>query len=280
MRVDLHIHTTASDGQLTPAQIVHKAVDLGLSVIAITDHDSVEGIESALAAARDFPDLLVIPGVEINTDVPLGEVHILGYFIDYQQQGLKRTLEWLRHSRRERGRKMVAKLVQLGIDIDWSQVLELAEEAAVGRPHIAQVMLERGYISSLGEAFAKYIGRHGPAYVERERLTPVAAVELVVRGKGLPVLAHPAETEDLRSLIPQLKQAGLVGLESYYNGYSKEVTSQLNSLAREYDLIACGGSDYHRAGSATGSELGSIAVPPESIARLRALAEQQQPAPQ
>ncbi len=280
MRADLHIHTTASDGQLSPAQVVHKAVELGLNVIAITDHDSVEGIEPALAAAGHFPSLSVIPGVELSADVPQGEVHILGYFLDYQDLELKRTLEWLRHSRRERGRRIVAELAGLGIDIDWSRVLELADGASIGRPHIAQAIVERGYISSPGEAFTKYIGRNGPAYVEREKLTPVAAVELVVRSKGLPVLAHPADIEGITSLIPQLKQAGLVGLESYYNGYSKDVIARMNDLAGEYDLIACGGSDYHGVAASTGNELGSVDVPAESVARLVALAEHHRSASQ
>jgi hypothetical protein len=245
-----------------------------LSVIAITDHDSVNGVEPALIAAKSFPNVLVIPGVELNTKVPRGEVHILGYFIDYHDHGFQSTLEELRRLRWERGRKMVAKLSQLGVHIDWEQVLELAAGASVGRPHIAQAMLERSYISSQGEAFAKYIGRDGPAYVEREGLTPVEAVALVVRARGLPVLAHPADIEGLSPLIIQLKQSGLVGLEVYYDGYAVDVMSRLDSLAREHNLIPCGGSDYHGFGVGSGSELGSVAVPQESVAQLIALAGQ------
>jgi len=278
MRVDLHLHTTASDGQLSPAEIVRKAAELGLSVIAITDHDSVEGVEPALAAAEDFPGLLVIPGVELSADISGGEAHILGYFIDHHDQGLKRSLESLRNSRRERGRKIVAKLVQLNVDVNWQHVLDLAAGASVGRPHIAQAMLERGYISSLREAFTKYIGRDGPAYVERERLTPRQAVELVLRANGLPTLAHPADIEGLESLIPLLKQAGLVGLESYYDGYSKRTISWLNGLAHDHGLIPCGGSDYHGPQSDIGSEPGRVNLPPECIAQLMALAEQRQSA--
>ena len=276
MRVDLHLHTTASDGQLSPAEMVHKAAELGLSVIAITDHDSIEGVEPALAAAKDFPGLSVIPGVELSTDIPGGEVHILGYFIDHRDQGLKRSLESLRNSRQERGRKIVAKLAQLNIDVDWQRVLELAAGASVGRPHIAQAMLERGYISSFREAFSKYIGRNGPAYVEREKLTPPQAVGLVLRAGGLPTLAHPADIEGLESLIPRLKQAGLVGLESYYDGYSKETISWLNGLARDHGVITCGGSDYHGSEAGIGSEPGSVNLPPECVAQLMAVAEQRQ----
>lgn len=274
MRVDLHLHTTASDGQLSPAEIVRRAAELGLSVIAITDHDSVEGVEPALAAANDFPGLLVIPGVELSTDIQGGEVHILGYFIDHRDQGLKRSLESLRASRQERGRKIVAKLAQLNVDVDWQRVLELAAGASVGRPHIAQAMMESGHISSLREAFTKYIGRNGPAYVEREKLTPPQAVELVLRAGGLPTLAHPADIEGLESLIPRLRQAGLVGLESYYDGYSKETISWLNALARDHGLISCGGSDYHGSKAGVGGEVGSVNLPPECVAQLMALAEQ------
>jgi hypothetical protein len=164
---------------------------------------------------------------------------------------------------------MVAKLSQLGIQLDWGRVLELVAGASVGRPHIAQAMLERGYISSMEEAFAKYIGRNGPAYVEREKLTPIEAVELARKAGGLPVLAHPANIAGLNSLVIELKQAGLVGLEAYYDGYMGEVVSQLDALAREHGLIPCGGSDYHGFGA--GSELGSIDVPGESVERLIAL---------
>jgi hypothetical protein len=272
MKADLHIHTTASDGRLSPAQIVHRAAQLGLSVIAITDHDSVEGIEPALVAARAYPNLLVTPGVELNTDVPQGEIHILGYFIDYQDQSLGERLKGLRCSREERGRKMVAKLAQVGIHIDWERVLELAAGASVGRPHIAQAMLEQGYVPSLQEAFDRYIGRDGPAYVEREGLTPVEAVALVVGAEGLPVLAHPAGIGGLDSLIHELKQAGLVGLEVYYNGYTQVVISRLRDLARRHNLIPCGGSDYH--GIKAEDALGNVDVPPESVAQLVSLARQ------
>jgi len=168
MRADLHLHTTASDGRLTPRELVRKAVELKLDVIAITDHDSVEGVLPALEEAKSFTQLMVIPGVEINTDVPKGEVHILGYFVDYRDPGLNHTLEELRNSRYERGKNMVAKLTEIGINVDWGRVQELAGGGSIGRPHIAQAMLEQGYISSLREAFTKYIGRNSPAYVERK----------------------------------------------------------------------------------------------------------------
>jgi len=274
MKVDLHLHTTASDGRLTPELLVEAAVKERLSVIAITDHDSIDGIAPALLAAEAFPSLKVIPGVEINTDIPNGEAHILGYFIDYKNKELKRALERLRHSRETRARKMVAKLGELGIDVEWRRVKELAGGGSIGRPHIAQAMFERGYIPSFQEAFIKYIGRKGPAYAERERLSPVEAVALVVKAGGLPVLAHPADINDLEDLVIDLKQAGLVGLEAYYNGYHRKAIARLVDLANKYGLITSGGSDFHGLDSGNEIPIGGVDVPLNCAERLIALAEQ------
>ena len=179
MKNDLHIHTTASDGRLSPAEVVRRATELGMETIAITDHDSVDGIPLALAAAQAFPNLRVIPGIEINADVPPNEIHILGYFIDYTNSELSASLQWLCKSRWDRAVKMVAKLRALGIDIDWHRVQQLAQGASIGRPHIAQALLEKGFVSSIKDAFVKYIGRDGPAYVEHAKLTPAEAVKLI-----------------------------------------------------------------------------------------------------
>ena len=228
-KVDLHLHSTASDGRLSPADIVRQAAEQGLSVIAIADHDSIDGIAPALVATKTFPRLKVIPGVEINTDVPDGEVHILGYFIDYTNHKLKGPLERLRSSRLKRGQGMVAKLKNLGIHIDWERVREIAGEGSIGRPHIAQAMLEKGYVTSFKEAFDKYISRGGPAYVEREKMSPVEAVELVLKANGLPVMAHPLTTDNPETMIAELEAAGLVGIEAYYGGYTTSEISRLVS---------------------------------------------------
>ncbi len=273
MRVDLHLHTTASDGRLTPEEVVQLAAKQGLSVVSITDHDSTDGIAAALAAAESFPPLKVIPGVEINTDIPGGEIHILGYFIDHQSEEFKRALKRLRHSRKIRARKMIAKLARLGMEVDWERVKQLAGGGSIGRPHIAQAMLEQGYISSLQQAFTRYIGREGPAYAERERLSPVAAVELVIRARGLPVLAHPANLDDLEGLLLELKAAGLVGLEAYYDGYRQETIHRLVALASKHSLIACGGSDFHGFEGANETPIGRVNVPMECAQQLIALAQ-------
>jgi len=274
-KVDLHIHSTASDGRLSPADIVRQAAEQGLSVIAITDHDSVDGIAPALVAAKAFPGLKVIPAIELSTDVPQGEVHILGYFIDYTDREFQVILEGLRYSRLKRAQGMIAKLKNLGVHIDWERVREIAGTGSIGRPHIAQAMLEKGYITSIKEAFDRYISRGGPAYVEREKMTPAEAVELILKVNGLPVLAHPFTTNNTETMIAELKAAGLVGIEAYYDGYSADEISRLVSLADKYDLITTGGSDYHGLETVSETMIGGVAVPTESVERLMALAKQQ-----
>jgi len=274
--VDLHLHTTASDGRLTPAEVVRVAAKKGLAIIAITDHDSVEGVSSAIEAARPFPSLKVIPGVEINTDASDSAVHILGYFMDYEDIEFQSSLKTLRHSRELRAQKMLAKLEGLGIQVAWQRVQELAGGGSMGRPHIAQAMFERGYISSLEEAFIKYIGRKGPAYVKRARLSPVEAVEMVLRAGGLPVLAHPADINDLDALVVKLKEIGLVGLEAYYNGYRKKTIQRLVGLADKYGLLTSGGSDFHGLGSASETPIGDVDVPFHCAERLISLAGQRE----
>ena len=272
--VDLHLHSTASDGLLSPEDVVRKSAEHGLTTIAITDHDTVDGIAPALTAARAFPGLKVIPGVEISTDVPNGEVHILGYFIDYTDQELLVRLEKMRNSRRERAQGMIAKLKKLGIDIDWQRVQKIAGSGSIGRPHIAQAMLEKGYIASFKEAFTRYIGRNGPAYAERDKLTPAEAVELVLQASGLPVLAHPLTANDPETVIIELKAAGLVGIEAYYNGHTADEIKSLVTLADRHNLIASGGSDYHGIDTDTETMIGGANVPAESAEQLITLAKQ------
>lgn len=273
-KVDLHIHSTVSDGRFSPEEIVRKAAGLGLAVIALADHDSVDGIVPALEAAKAFPWLKVIPCVEISTDTSDGEVHILGYFIDYTNHELRVALEGFRSSRRRRAQGMIAKLADSGIHVEWQRVQEIAGGDSIGRPHIAQAMREKGYITSLREAFTKYIGQGGPAYVEREKMTPVEALELIVRANGLPVLAHPFTTNNLETMVIELKAAGLVGIEAYSHDYTADESNRLISLANKHNLIVSGGSDYHGLDADNEAMLGSLDVPMESAERLMALAEQ------
>jgi predicted metal-dependent phosphoesterase TrpH len=273
-RIDLHLHTAASDGRFSPEEIVRKAAGLDLSTIAICDHDTVDGIAPALEAAKAFPMLKVIPGVEVSTLAPGNEVHVLGYFIDFADPDLKTALDGLLNSRLERAEAIINKLKELGIDIDWQRVRELASGGSIGRPHIARAMLEKRYIASFKEAFDKYIGLGGPAYVERHKITPSEAVALITQASGLPVLAHPLTVNEPEAMIAALKKAGLVGMEVYYNDYDEAKRDNLARLAKKYNLIATGGSDYHGMDDNAETMMGSAGVPFESLERLIALARQ------
>ncbi len=273
-QVDLHVHSTASDGRLTPAEVVRKAAGLGLTVIALCDHDTVDGIPLALEAAKTFPALAVIPGVEINTDVAAGEAHVLGYFIDCGHPELQTNLANLRDSRESRAQRMIAKLRNLGLDIDWERVKEIAGDGSIGRPHIARALLEKGYIGSIQEAFKKYIGFGMPAYAEREKIAPVEAARLITRAHGFPVLAHPLTLKDPETMIAELKANGLAGIEAYYFGYTPEQIKGLVKLAEKYRLIPTGGTDFHGLGMANEPTIGGIDVPLESARQLIALANQ------
>lgn len=272
--VDLHIHTTASDGKFTPAAIVSKSCESRLTHIAICDHDSIEGVIPAQIAAKNYSGINVISGVEINTDTALGELHILGYLIDCSHPELVFILNRLRNSRIERASKIIEKLHRLGVNIDLERVKEIAGEGAIGRPHIAQVMYERGYVYSLQDAFEKYISRGSPAYVERDKTTPMEAIQLIRRAKGIPVLAHPLNYENLEPLIKELKASGLIGLEVYYRNYNSLQVQDLLKLAEAYNLVPTGGSDFHGLDSLSEIPLGGVDVPIECVERLTTLASQ------
>jgi hypothetical protein len=252
-RGDFHLHTTASDGILSPAELVELVYAQGVRVMALTDHDSTEGVREARAAAAKYDDLILIPGVELSTDIAGGEIHVLGYYLEPENAELQEALARFREGRRGRGLGMVEKLNELGINITWEQVQRIAGDASVGRPHVAQALLESGYVNDIKEAFDLYIGRNGPAYVEREKMTPTEAVATIVRLGGVACLAHPVggrETAatssiDLDAILTELKAAGLAGMEVYYKDYPPDVVERLAGFARKYKLIAWGGTDYH-----------------------------------
>ncbi|MEK7778355.1 MAG: PHP domain-containing protein [Chloroflexota bacterium] len=273
--VDLHLHTTESDGRLTPAELVALAVKQGLRVIAITDHDTTDGLDPAWKAAMAYPYLTVIAGIELSTDIPGNEIHILGYYIDHRDISFQLMLQQFRESRVDRAQKMVEKLGGLGMPLEWDRVKEIAGQGSIGRPHVAEAMLEKGYISYFQEAFEKYIGRNGPAYVEREKQIPEAAVQLIGAVGGIAVLAHPAQVEDLDTVLQSLKAAGLKGMEVHYAQYDEATVARLAALAKRYDLLPCGGSDYHAIGT-PGEHLPGKAGPPMWVAEeLRDLAMEQ-----
>ena len=270
--IDLHTHSTASDGIYSPTELLRRAKEVGLRVLALTDHDTTGGLEEAAKAAATL-DIDFIPGIEINTDVSGGEVHVLGYFPEYERPVFQSVLKVLRDARERRGQRMVELLNEHGISVSWERVRELAQ-GAVGRPHVAKALLEAGYVQTIGEAFDKYIGTGCFAYVPRYRLTPDDAVRLIASVNGLAVLAHPVELpglEELRAWLPGLCAAGMVGLETYYGPYTPEQEHALRALADEYHLIPTGGTDFHGPGIHP-TPLGGRHVPYESVERLKAAA--------
>lgn len=275
-KIDLHVHTTASDGVLTPAQVVQRALLNGVRLLAIADHDSTNGIGDAVCAARGTP-LTVWPAIELSTDLPRGELHILGYFVRRSCRPLQSLLRRLRDNREQRAREMVAKLSELGMQVPWQRVDELASGGTVGRPHLAQAMLERSYVGSQAEAFEQYIGRNGPAYVERFKLTPEEAVGVIREVGGLPVWAHPVvspgrergEQTDLLELLPGLVYAGLGGIETRYPGYDEDTINWLEQVTRQWGLVATGGTDFHDPDTSP-CDIGDIEVPWEAALTLRA----------
>ncbi|MDP2718625.1 MAG: PHP domain-containing protein [Dehalococcoidia bacterium] len=270
MAVDLHMHSNASDGRYSPAELVSLAVKAGLTVMALTDHDSTEGVARALEEAGKYPRLKLIPGVEIGTDVPHGEVHVLGYFIDYEDKELKEKLADMRNSRGHRATRMIAKLYNLGMDIEWRRVLELAGDGSVGRPHVALAMVEKGYVGSFKEAFDKYIGREGPAYAERDKMTPEEAVELIIKAGGIAVLAHPYTVSGLEKMLAEMKKAGLAGVEVYSPGATPDEVKKFHRLAKGLGLLITGGSDFHGLDTGSDVPLGQFHVPDECAEALLA----------
>ena len=281
--VDLHLHTTHSDGRLTPAQLVRLCAARGLRVISISDHDSTEGIPEALEAALEFPQLTVITGVELSTDVPGSEIHMLGYFVDYQNSEFQRALRGFRDGREGRACEIVEKLATLGIEVSWERVRQLSGGGAIGRPHIAEAMVEGGYVRYPRDAFDQYLGREGMAYVGRVKLTPSEAIRILVDCGALPVMAHPTysavksdrdEVDALRETLGWLKGEGLVGMEVYYGDYTAEQVDRLAALADELGLVPCGGSDYHASGNPGEPEPGTVGPSMETVEALMSIRKQ------
>ncbi len=268
--VDLHLHTTASDGLLTPRALVQAAAASGLRTIAITDHDTTDGVAEATAAAAELGSLTVIPGVELSTAPDPVECHMLGYFVDITAPGLVSRLRELRLGRTDRGRAMVERLATLGLPLRWERVEQLAG-GSVGRPHIARAMVEQGYVETVAAAFDQYIGSGRPAYVDRPTLTPTESVELIHGAGGVAVVAHPFSPvlPGLDAFLRRLAAVGLDGLEVYYGDYTPERVAQLRQVARRHGLVATGGSDFHGQEVLPQYVLGGTSVPASVVAALR-----------
>lgn len=246
---DLHVHTTASDGTLTPCEVIDEAISAGLKGLAITDHDTVAGLTPAqqYVEQNDLP-LVFIPGIELNTEAGDEEVHILGYFINPDNAALNQHLQDIRTARYNRTLQMVNRLQDAGMVISFDQVQTLAKGESMGRPHVARALIQNGYVSSIKEAFDKYIGRGRPGFVPRYKFVPAEAIELINNAGGIPVLAHPGLIKEREKIIEVIR-LGIKGLEVYYPEHSLEQQRDLIKLAEHYNLLITGGSDYHGPGS-------------------------------
>lgn len=246
--VDLHVHSTKSDGSFTPTELVEYALKKGLAAFALSDHDTTEGIAEAVAAAEGT-ELEVIPAIEFSTEYEGKDIHILGLYIDYSGKEFRKYLKDFRESRDLRNHKMCLKLAEHGVPITYEELSERFPGAVLTRAHYAKYMLEKGFVKSMPEAFERYIGDHAPCFLPREKVTPMQAVELILSAGGVPILAHPVlyHMSDARldKLVVDLKQAGLVGIEAVYSTYNSAEERQMRHLAAKYDLLISGGSDFH-----------------------------------
>lgn len=287
--VDLHVHSTKSDGSYSPTELVDYAIEKGLSAFALTDHDSVDGIEEAMEyakklchqaaavsdeAAAKVPE--VIPGIEFSTEYQGKDVHIVGLYIDIHYPAFEKHLKDFVESRDIRNEKMCQSLQSIGMDITYTKLQEAFPGAVITRAHYAKYMLNRGYIKSMNEAFERYIGDHSPHFIPREKVTPEQAVELILAAGGIPILAHPVlyhmSDARLEELVVKLKAAGLAGIEAIYSTYSPVEERQIRKLADKYDLLISGGSDFHgdnKPGLDLAVGYGKLYVPYEVLENIK-----------
>ena len=277
MRIDLHTHTTASDGLLGARALIAEAGARSVSLLAVTDHDTTASVDEAVRAGGNA-GIEVWPAVELSCDVEAGEVHVLGYFVDHRLDWFQALLERLREGRLHRAERMVERLTALGAPVAFTRVEELAAGGAIGRPHVARALVEAGWVRDVAEAFDRYIGRNGPAYIERLKVTPADAVAIVQSAGGLAVLAHPSWAQG-DGLVPELVAAGLDGIEVYYPDHSPALVEHYAGLARHHGLLITGGTDFHGGALATRVPLGSQYVPEDIIAPIRLAASARRPVP-
>lgn len=271
MRVDLHTHTTASDGDYAPPELVRLAVSRKLNLIAITDHDTTEGIAVAEQAAQGTT-LTILPGIELSAEDESGDVHMLGYLINRNSPTLQNNLKRFRERRYDRARQIVERLADMGLPVDWERVRDLAD-GAIGRPHIAEAMIEAGHVGTKADAFRLYLGNDAPAYIARERLSPEQSIHLIHRAGGVAVLAHPGLLPKPIAMVERLVPAGLDGVEVIHPKNPENVRLNLRALAQRHDLIMTGGSDFHRPEDDGRLLLGTLPPPDGCVAALRQRAQ-------
>ena len=281
--IDLHSHSTISDGSESPTAVIRTAaVEKNLRALALSDHDTVEGLPEAFEEAQKHEGFELIPAIEISAEYEDGTIHILGYFIDPEDPGLLAKLKVLQQARAERNPQIIAKLNELGLKITEEEVAAIAGHGVMGRPHIAQALINRGYVKDTQEAFEKYLKKNGPAYINKERFSQEDSIKMIHDAGGVAVLAHPkyvhgGELRGVEELIASLTQKGLDGVEVFYSSHNKKEVKLFKGLAEKYNLIATGGSDFHgksKPDIEIGTGMGNLKVPyDEIVPRLKEKAQ-------
>ena len=273
--VDLHVHSNKSDGSLSPSDLVLEAKKKGLTAFALTDHDTVDGIDEAMAAAKGS-GVTVIPGIELSTEYEGKDIHIVGLFIDKEQPAFRDKIQEFVDSRILRNQKMCQKLTEAGCPLTYEELVQEFPGSVITRAHYAQILLKKGYTKSLKEAFERYIGDRGPCFIPREKITPEDGVKLILSAKGIPVLAHPLlygmGKDRLQILVDLLKAVGLEAIEAVYCTYSPSEEAQMRELAKKNGLLISGGSDFHgtaKPGLEMGTGYGKLYVSGEILDALK-----------
>lgn len=269
--VDMHVHTTASDGQFTPGEIVKKAVDAGLAAVAITDHDTTAGVDEAVLQGRLY-GIKILPGIEISTVAEGQDIHVLGYYTNNDDTQWQRRISQLRDTRSDRNLLLVHKLNELGIELTLEEVVAKADAAtiSIGRPHFADILIEKGYAASKQEAFDKYLGEKGAAFVQPLRIHPIEAFQWIKEAGGVSVIAHPGIYHN-DALVELLLEAGPDGIEVYHSDHTKEQEARYLLVAQQKGLIVTGGSDFHgisEGGESFHGMLGSVTMPATAMEQL------------
>lgn len=279
--IDLHTHTCKSDGSYTPTELVDYAIEKGLAAVAITDHDTTEGLNEALSHAADLkdkclPSVEVVPGIEFSTKYENQDVHVVGLFIAYDSPMFKQALADFVDSRTNRNRKMCENLRGAGIDITYEKLRARYPDSVITRAHYASYLFEKGYVKSRQDAFSQYLGDHTKYFVPREKVTPVQAVKLILHAGGIPILAHPPlyhmGNDRLDKLTASLKAEGLMGIEAFYSTYNNQDIRDMQRLAAKYNLLFSGGSDFHgtnKPGLDLGCGYGKLFVPEDLLAKMK-----------
>lgn len=274
-QIDLHVHSSCSDGTDSPEELVKLADSLNLSAFALTDHDTVDGISEAMAAAKDYR-LEVIPGIEISSYYNNKEIHILGLYIDYMNEEFKKELDSFKNSRLERNLRMAEKFCENNIPVDYDEMLEMYPDAVITRAHFADYLLSKGYVASRNEAFERYLGDGRPMYTDRQKILASDAIKLIHNAGGTAILAHPVlyhlSSEKLNEMLKYLCHCGLDGIEAIYSTYSQGEEIAIRSLARQHHLLISGGSDYHGRNKPSiklGSGRGRLFVPYDVLENIK-----------